>query len=205
MAVRICGLISFCLIASTVHAADVSSRIDAVTVYPSGAMVTRVANVNLNAGANNVRLIGLVDSIEVEGMQVEVDNDGVRIGQIKLDEAQQREAFDAEVSAVEKEIESVTAKVYALDDSSSAAKLRLQFLEGIAQGYAKEAWFEGTRGTADVASWRAALDLLQNGSVEDNQLIRDNEAKKNEFAKDLSVLRRNLARLRGSSLALVGR
>ena len=82
----------------------------------------------------------------------------------------------------------LTQRMKEFDDSSNAARLRLKFLEGLAEGYAKEAWNESTRGTANVSSWQAALDLLQSGADDANKLIRDNGVHKAELGKDLSVL-----------------
>jgi uncharacterized protein (TIGR02231 family) len=201
MLIRKAVLYWFVFSVPVAQAADLASRIDAVTVYPGGATVTRIASASLVAGSNEIRLTGLVNSINAETLQVEVMDDGVQVGQIKVGTEQQRDAYDAEVTAVQEQIDTLKSRIGAVDDSSAAAKLRLQFLEGIAQGYAKEAWFEGSRGTADVESWRAALELLQSGSEDANRLIRDNEVKKADFAKDLSVLERKLADLRGGSLA----
>lgn len=187
--------------AGSALAIDVPSRIESVTVYADGAMVTRVAEINLSPGNNDIRLVGLVSDIEMEGLQVEVSGNDIRIGQIKLSTEQTREAFDVEIQNLRAKIDELTRDMTAIEDSSNAARLRLQFLNGIAEGYAKEAWLEGTRGTADVASWQAALDLLQSGSEDANKLIRDNELRNFELKKDISVLTRQLNALRGGSLA----
>ncbi len=188
-------------IASVAAAVDVPSKIEAVTVYMEGAMVTRVSRINLSAGSNEIRLTGLVDSIEVASLQAEVASDAVQIGQINLTSEKQRDAIDSEVVALRSRVDETQRSLQVIDASSNAAKLRLKFLEGIAAGYAKESWFEGTRGTADIASWRAALDLLQSGSEDAHGLIRQNEAKKTEVNKDLSLLIRQLAALRGKTKA----
>ena len=188
---------------TTATAADLASRIESVTVYPAGATVTRVANIELAAGENEIRLVGLVNSIDAERLQVEVANAGVRIGQIRLETEQQRDAYDAEVNRVLEGIDTLGRRIQAVDDSSNGARLRLKFLENIAEGYAKDAAVDGSRGAADVASWRAALGLLQSEAVDANQLIRDNEVQKSALQKDLSVLQRTLADLRGGSLQTV--
>lgn len=201
MIARSLVLVFASLAQSVAVATDVLSQVESVTVYPSGATVTRIADVALSAGLNEVRLVGLANSIDVDRLQVEVVADNVRIGGINVHTEQEREAYDVEIAAVRTQIEALTARINAADDSSNAAKLRLKFLDGIAQGYAKEAWFEGSRGSANTSSWLAALELLQNGSEDASRLIRDNDAKKAAFSKDLSVLQRTLTDLRGGSLA----
>lgn len=200
MVARSLPLLILVLAQSVATAADLESRIEAVTVYPAGAIVTRVASANLVAGENEIRLIGLVNSIEPEYLQVEIADSGVRIGQIQLGTEQQRDAFNAEVASIVAQNEALTAQIQQIDDSTSAAQLRLKFLDGLAQGYAKEAWQEGNAGAASVDSLRAALDLLQSGAEDASELIRNNEAQKAEIKKDQSVLQRTLAELRGGRL-----
>jgi len=182
-------------------AADTLSRVESVTVYARGAMVTRVASVELSAGNNDIRLTGLVRDLGMEGLRVEVAADDVRVGQIRLGREQTRDAFNEEVQDLQAQIDTLSSSIKAIDDSSSAAALRLRFLQGIADGYAKEAWFEGARGTADIESWQAALDLLQTGTEDANNLIRSNSTRKSALNKDLSVLTRRLQDLRGGAHA----
>ena len=184
-------------------AADLESSIEAVTVYPQGAVVTRVATANLAAGENEIRLVNLVSSIEPEYLQIEVADSGVRIGHIRLGTEQQRDAVDAEIASVTAQIESLNVDIQAVDDSTAAAQLRLKFLDSLAQGYAKEAWLEGSRGAANTDSLRGALDLLQSGAEDASALVRNNAARKTELYKDLSLLQRSLADLRGGSLQTI--
>jgi len=187
--------------AGSALAADASSRVDSVTVYARGAMVTRVATVELSVGNNDIRLTGLVSDLGMEGLRIEVAADDVRVGQINLGREQTRDAFNQEIQDLQAQIDELILSIKANDDSSGAAALRLRFLQGIADGYAKEAWFEGTRGTADVESWKAALELLQTGTEDANNLIRANSVKKNALNKDLSVLTRRLQEMRGGAHA----
>lgn len=201
MTSRIAFLLLISLVHASAQAATVSSSVDSVVVYPQGATVTRIASVSLSTGDNDIRFTGLVNSIDVDRLRVEVADVGVQIGQIRLATEQQRDVVDAEVADVQQEIDTVTQQILAIGDSNKAARLQLTFLEGIASGYSKEAGREGSLGAADVNSWRAALGLLLTASEEASKLIRDNDAKGSELAKDLSVLQRRLAELRGGSLA----
>jgi uncharacterized protein (TIGR02231 family) len=157
--------------------------------------------VSLSAGDNEVKFSGMADSIDADRLRIELVNDGVRIGQVRLETEQQRDITDAEIEAVQLEIDAVSTKILAVNDSTKAAKLQLSFLENIATGYAKEAGHDGSLGAADVSSWKAALGLLLSASDDANKLIRDNDARSRELSKDLSVLQRKLNDLRGGSLA----
>lgn len=52
------------LLPATAVALDVASRVDAVTVYPRGASVTRAATIELPAGTTTIRLAGLPDNLD---------------------------------------------------------------------------------------------------------------------------------------------
>ncbi|MEE4284122.1 MAG: DUF4140 domain-containing protein, partial [Pseudomonadales bacterium] len=110
------------------HAQSVTSRVDAVTVYNSGATVTRVAQVPLNAGQQTLSFTGLPANIDQSRFQLEMLADGVNLGQIKFDIIQQRDAFDDEVNRLQQQMDAVSDNMAALDDSSQTAQLKLRFL-----------------------------------------------------------------------------
>lgn len=194
-------LIAAATLSTVSQAADVASRVEAVTVYPSGASVTRVASVSLSAGTNVLQFSDLVSDIDATRIRVEVVDNAVQIGQIQLGTTQRRDAFDADVVELQRKIEQQTELMSEVSAATEAAKLQLKFLDGIATGYAKDAGYEGTRGTADPASWQAALRLLMDASKEANATIRANNSTHREYLKDLSVLQRELQLLQGGALA----
>lgn len=110
--------------AAYAFAVDVPSRVESVVVYPEGARVTRVATVSLARGNNEIRLVGLVSDIDIEGLQVEVAGNDIRLGQIKLNGEQRRESFDAEIKTLQAKIDALTRDMQAIKDSSDAARLR---------------------------------------------------------------------------------
>ncbi|XOV83141.1 MAG: mucoidy inhibitor MuiA family protein [bacterium] len=183
------------------HAQSVTSRIDAVTVYNSGATVTRVAQVPLGAGQQSLTFTGLPANIDQSRFQLEMLADGVNLGQIRFDVIQQRDAFDAEVNKLQQQIDAINDSMAVLDDSSQTAQMKLRFLDGIAQGYAKESWFEGARGTADISSWRSALGVLDEGSSAARKTLRDNAAQRKQLELDLAKLQNEMQTLRGKRLS----
>ncbi|MEX0708408.1 MAG: mucoidy inhibitor MuiA family protein [Woeseia sp.] len=189
------------VVASPAFAVDATSRIDAVTVYPSGAAITRIATVALPGGTTKVRLTGLVNNLDPNRIRVETGSGDVTIGQVRFARQQQREAFNADIERLNAEIREVESRIGAIDDAVKSAELRLKFLDGLTQGYAKEAWAGGARGTADVGSWREALSLLQTASADAYAEIRNQNAARTEAERDLSVLQRELAELSGGSMA----
>ena len=103
------------------------SRIDAVTVYPRGADVTRVARVSLEPGANVVTLEGLPGNIDLGRASAAVVDPTVELRSIRLDVREEREAYDAEVRRLEAAIAEVNYTIEAIDDGIAAAEMQLKF------------------------------------------------------------------------------
>lgn len=191
------GLVYLALISASVHGQSVSSKIDAVVIYGSGATVTRITEVPVKAGNNQVQFTGLSTQIDPRRFQLEVVGDGVQPGQIRFDEVQQTDAYSARVQALQRAIDEQQAIGSAIADAIETARLELKFLDGIAAGYAKESWGVAARGQADVSSWRGALQVLAEGSESARSNIRKKEREQREAEKELSRLQRELDATRG--------
>ncbi len=187
--------------ASWVHAQDINTSIDAVTVYSDGATITRKAEVVLGTGQQTLNFVGLPANIDQSRFQLEMLAESVTLGQIKFNIVQQRDAFDTEVNKLQQQIDGVNKQILAVDDSNQTAQLKLRFLDGIAQGYAKESWFEGARGAADISSWRSALSVLDEGSSAARKVLRDNITARKQLELDLAKLSKEMQTLRGKRTA----
>ena len=173
------------------------SRIDAVTVYPRGADVTRLARVSLEPGANVVTLEGLPGNIDLARTSAAVADSAVELRSIRLDVREEREAYDADVRRLEAAIAEVNDSIEAIDDGIAAADLQLKFLEGLAQEYAGRERSGAAGGRADVASWQQAMDSIGAGASAALEKKRAGRKARREAEKDLSALQRELADKRG--------
>lgn len=180
---------------------SIESSIVSVVVYPDGATITRTASVSLAAGTNDLVFTGLVSNLSADRFRLQIDDEGVELGQVNFNRVQSDEAFNTAVQELQDKILAVDLQISATNDATKTAQLQLKFLDGIAQGYAKESWFEGARGNADISSWQAALAVLQQGSDKAQKEIRDNGVELRELAKRKSQLERELSTLRGGQLA----
>lgn len=181
----------------TPSAQALESHVDAVTVYPRGADVTRVARVSLTPGSNIVMLEGLPGNIDLGRVTAVVEDDTVEVRSIRLDVREQREAFDEEVRRLETAIAEVQDAIEAIDDEIAAAELQLKFLEGLAEDYAAGERAEAVTGQADIASWRQAMDTIGSGAGAAMERIRNARKLRREDEKELSVLERELESKRG--------
>ncbi|RBP53486.1 mucoidy inhibitor MuiA family protein [Arenicella xantha] len=186
---------------SLVMAIEVPTSVSEVTVYGQGAMVTRSASVNVAAGEQEVVLEGFPSNLDPANIRIEVADKQVRIGQVNARRDALRESDSDAVLAIQAQIEAVELELQVVEDSNKAAKLQLSFLESLATGYSKEAWVGSAQANADTASWQQALNLMQKGAGSAYKVIRDNQHKKLELNKDLSLLKRQLADKRATRQA----
>lgn len=196
---KTCTAAALTLVCCLALAETVSSRIDSVIVYPRGATVTRIAEATLD-GSQTVVLHDLMANLDPTRLQVGVTGNAELRG-VTMRTSQQELPVDAEVRRLEADIEDVRDKLSASADATRTARLKLRFLEGIAAGYAKESWFEGARGNADVTSWQAALDLLELQSARAYDSVRSNAIEDRQTNRSLSKLQRELASLTSRSKA----
>jgi uncharacterized protein (TIGR02231 family) len=117
-------------------AADIkgASHVDAVTVYPSGAEVTRVSEVHLTAGDTTLILEDLPGELDAQSIRVEgIGGDGLEIGSVdsKLIYVP-TDAKDAERAALEKQVEDLQDERQALDQALSDADYQKKLLLSLA-------------------------------------------------------------------------
>lgn len=168
------------------------SRIDAVTVYPRGADVTRVARISLTPGANSVLLEGLPGDIDLDRLTAMVEDETVEVRSIRMDVREQRDAYDAEVRRLQAAITEVNDAIEAIDDEIAIAEFQLKFLEGLVQDYASRERREAVAGQADIASWQQAMDSIGSGASEAMQKIRNARKSRRDQEAELSMLEREL-------------
>ncbi len=112
-------LLTTCL--TPAFAADLKSvsHVDAVTVYPSGAEITRVTEARLAAGETTLILEDLPGELDAQSIRVEGSGgEGIEIGSVDSKLVYlSSEAQDAERRRLEKEIEGLGDERQALDQT----------------------------------------------------------------------------------------
>ena len=200
MALRIVAFAAVALAAASLEARAVEvvdSSIDAVTVYPHGARITRLARVRLARGPNRVALIGLPGGISLPGVQVDSASGDVEVRSVEIDLVRQRDAYNAEIGRLANEIVETQHQIAVIDDDIATAELQLEFLKGIAQDSAGAERLRAAGGQADIGSWREALDMLGEGATGARSRIREARIDRRQLEESLSVLERQLQDLRG--------
>lgn len=188
------GIIIAAASSSSFAATEVTSRITDVTVYKSGATVTRTANLQLAAGESSVKLVGLPANLMMQGLQVEIESPQVSMGQVSLSKTQSRDTIEQSVKSIKDQIAATKLKLSEIDDRIKSAKLQISFLKSLANVGTKS---DGANITS--INSQQVLTLIGDGSDKAYQKIRENELKKTEVIKDLDLLNRKLRDARAGS------
>lgn len=178
-------------------AADVpaNSRIEAVTVYPTGAEITRVARVRLEPGDHAVVLSDLPDqtltnSIRVEGRgtgRLEIGSvDAKRSFVLSADEATQR----SERKRLEDQIEKLNDSREAVEAQVKAAEAQAAFLDNLG----KLPTTPSTAGGAGVREdWGQIFSVIGTRATEIARTVADVRIKQREIARQVADLEKQLA------------
>jgi len=187
------------LMASTglVRAAEVDaqSRVDAVTVFPMGAEVLRVAKVQLEKGEHTLLFKDLPASAVEGSIRVE----GNATGKLEIGSVDTRKLLvpraDAEVSATERrkietEIEALRDDRARLDALVQSAETQKTLISNLTQLPTRPA---PTAGAERGEDWSAILALISAGSADAQRTIQDAQVRIRETDRKIEDLEKSLA------------
>ncbi len=192
------GFLTTSLVAFTVLAVDparaadlaVASAVDAVTVYPDGASVTRVVTLDLPAGDNSAVLKDLPLTLDPSSLRVEGEA-GVKLTIGAIDAKPPRAAPPVNLPELDKRIEALKDDRVNLQGAIDAATARRKFAERFAE--ASPAGI-GDKGEArPIAEWRAAFAAVGEEVASADSAIRDAERKQRELDREIARLEQDKA------------
>lgn len=180
-------------------AADLSvpSRVDAVTVFLSGAEVTRIAKVKVDKGEHVVTIVDIpagavAGSIRVEGTATgKLDIASVDTRRTYLTRAD-AQAADAERKALEDQIEALRDEKAAYDAQITAAETQRALIANLAQLPTRPAPGTGTAGGED---WSRVLTIIGQGSGDAVRALVDAQVKARELERRIVDLENKLSLL----------
>ncbi len=198
---KVAAVAFVCLVLAspTARAAEVTavSKIDAVTVFPTGAEIMRVAKVQLEKGEHTILFqdlpAGAVEgSIRIEGNatgKLEIGSVDTRRMFVSLAESQ---AAESERRRIETEIEQLRDARAAFDAQVQAAETQRTLIANLAQLPTRPAPAAGGEKTED---WAAVLALIAAGSADAHRAGQEAQVKIREPARTISDLENKLATL----------
>jgi uncharacterized protein (TIGR02231 family) len=182
-----------------VRAADVaaSSAVDAVTVYPDGASVTRVISLDLPAGENSAVLKDFPLTLDPSSLRVEGEA-GAKLTIGAIDARPPRAAPPVNLPELDKRIEALKDERVNLQGAIDAATARRKFAERFANIAPVGI---GDKGEArPIAEWRAAFAAVGEEVASTEAAIRDAERKQRELDREIARLEQDRAQKPASKL-----
>jgi uncharacterized protein (TIGR02231 family) len=176
---------------------DASSAVDAVTVYPDGASVTRVITLDLPAGDNSAVLKDFPLTLDPSSLRVEGEATAkLTIGAI--DARPPRAAPPVNLPELDKRIEALKDERANLQGAVDAATARRKFAERFAE--ASPAGI-GDKGEArPISEWRAAFAAVAEEVASADTAIRDAERKQRELDRQIAQAEQDRAQKPPSKL-----
>jgi len=164
---------------------DAASAIDAVTVYPDGASVTRVITLDLAAGDTTLVAKDFPLALDPSSLRVEgVAEAKLTIGAI--DAKPPRAAPPVNQSEIDKRIEVLKDQRDNLQGAITAAEARRKFAERFAETSPAGI---GEKGEArPIAEWRAAFAAVADEVASADTAIRDAERKQRDIDREIARL-----------------
>jgi len=177
---------------ASVQAAELNatSAVDAVTVYPDGASVTRIIAVDLPAGDNTLVARDFPLGLDASSLRVEGEA-AARIVIGAIDARPPRAAPPVNLPEIDKRIEALKDERVNLDGSIAAANARRKFAERFAE--ASPAGL-GEKGEArPIAEWRTAFAAVSEEVASADAAIREAERKQREIDREIARLEQDRA------------
>ncbi|MGY3606697.1 MULTISPECIES: mucoidy inhibitor MuiA family protein [unclassified Bradyrhizobium] len=164
---------------------DASSTVDAVTVYPDGASVTRVITLDLPSGDSTLVARDFPLSLDPSSLRVEGDADGkLTIGSI--DTRQPRAAPPVNLPELDKRIEALKDEHANLQGAIDAARARRQFAARFAEAAPVGIGEEGE--ARPLSEWRAAFAAVSEEIAIADTATREAERKQRDLDREIARL-----------------
>ncbi len=192
------ALLSTTALAETFSA---TSRVSAVTVYPSEALITRTAEVTLPAGRHRIVISGMPFVDEIESLRI--SHPGVRRIGLYLRESfpvledastPEQEAAEARVADIEDQIDALRRTSEEARLAAEGAEAAIAFLNALNRG-------EGAA-LPDPDQLRALVSTVREETAEARETILRAKAQERGFQRQMTDLEAELARAQAELQAL---
>ncbi len=176
---------------------DATSAVDAVTVYPDGASVTRLITLDVPSGDNTLVAKDFPLTLDPSSLRVEGEA-GAKLTIRAIDTPPPRAAPPVNLPELDKRIEALKDERANLDGAINAATARRKFAERFAE--ASPAGL-GEKGEArPIAEWRTAFAAVAEEVASADTAIRDAERKQRDIDRDIARLEQDRAQKPPSKL-----
>ena len=164
---------------------DVNSAVDAVTVYPDGASVTRVIALDLPSGDTTLVVKDFPLTLDPSSLRVEGEA-GAKLTIGAIDARPPRPVPPANLSEIDKRIEALKDERGNLQGAIASAEARRKFAERFAETSPAGL---GEKGEArPIAEWRTAFTAIAEEVATADTAIRDAGRKQRDLDREIARL-----------------
>ncbi|MFZ2158184.1 MAG: mucoidy inhibitor MuiA family protein [Bradyrhizobium sp.] len=164
---------------------DATSAVDAVTVYPDGASITRVMTLDMPAGDNTLVAKDFPLTLDPSSLRIEGEA-GAKLTIGAIDTRPPRAAPPVNLPELDKRIEALKDERANLAGAINAATARRKFAERFAETSPAGL---GEKGEArPIAEWRAAFAAVAEEVASADTAIRDAERKQRDIDREIARL-----------------
>ncbi|MFO1168644.1 MAG: mucoidy inhibitor MuiA family protein [Rhodoblastus sp.] len=183
------------LVAGAASAADIEarSRIDAVTVYPDAATVTRVLEVDLPAGASSLVLRGLPFALDPASLRVSGEG-SAKIG-IGAVEARLAPADTKADTATEAKLKNLRSDREGWQVSIDALTAKAEMIKRFSQSSPERLSAESK--PLDIGQWTSAFDTVGNALAKVGDDLRAARARAREIDEEIKAVEASRPRPQG--------
>ncbi len=174
------------------------SNIEAVTVYPGSAKVTRVSKLVLNAGMNEVVIENLPLNLNEASLRVSGKSQAdVSLGSIELFKNIKKNVVQQQEKELRQKITDIQLQQTRIRDDISRNKTQIQFIRQMVLGSnnSQKKEHEGNNGSYSnlpLEKWKQAWDTLDSATAEVQEKIRQSEIALKDKETILDKLNREL-------------
>ena len=195
---RKCGILAAIVLAvpGAAIAAEIAvpSRIEAVTVFPSGAEVTRALKVKLEAGEHTLVVDGITGTADSSSIRIEagaadkLEIGSVDVKQVNLASTDPQVAQSAR-KRLEDELEALGDQRAAEDDVIRTAEMQQAYLESL--GKLPESR-SSAGAQAPKEDWQALVGVIGNGMSDASKAIAGAKRKQRQLDRSIADLRKEM-------------
>lgn len=182
MSVNVFSLLLPLLVLAQAQAEDlpVSLSIDAVTVYPRGAEVTRSGSVSFPAGSHRLIFTSLPADLDPARLQLAVNDSAVRLGSLQLETLHAGDLVTAEEQRLQTELEALQDARTSITDEVAGANTQLKFLDSLASNAGSQS------NGIDAGALSGLLTTLASASESARNVIRDANGRLRQLDKEIA-------------------
>lgn len=166
------------------------AKVESVTVFPDRATVTRVIEVNVEAGSGELVRSDLPVNLSRDSLRISATGpQGLRLGAYRLETVRGSERVSERARELEQRLQALRDERSAIDDDIQARNLQISLLESLANG--------AGQGDAKLAvdGWDTALEAVGSGAEEVLAARHQLNIDRRELDRDIERLEQELADL----------